>query len=476
MSSPRAGSVPAVFAQAMACLRETYSPSAIALACSGGLDSMALLSLAHAWSAQHRIPLHAFHIHHGLSPNADAWLTHCAHACAALGIAFDHRRVAVARGKDGLESAARKERYRTLGDLCLAHGAPLLLTAHHLDDQAETILLQLLRGSGPAGLSGMDAANRAPGLLGSAELVMARPLLSVARGQLEGYAAEAGLSWVEDESNSDPRFARNALRHGVMPALAASFPGYQQRLARGAAHVQAAQRILDEVAAQDLAACLDGEALDLERARQLSPERIDNLLRHLFAVRGLAMPSTAWLAEMTSQLFSAREDAQLKVTHPACDIRRHRGKLHITPKLPELAGMRDPDDEGVLVKEGQGFRWNGEDSLAFPAYGGVLRFERAADGIGLDPAWLRSRPLTIDFRQGGERLKPAPNRPTRGLKAHYQALGVPAWERERAPLVWAGQELLFAAGIGMDCRHMGAGQADQGQGQDERIVLGWLPD
>lgn len=447
-------------------LRETYSPTSIAIACSGGLDSMALLQLAHAWAAGKGIALHAFHVHHGLSPNADAWLAHCREACAALGIAFDSRHVEVVKGKDGTEAAARKLRYRALGEMCVAHGVPLLLTAHHLDDQAETVLLQLLRGSGPAGLSGMDAANHAPGLLGDPGLVMARPLLSLSRAQLEDYVRAEGLDWVEDESNSDPRYARNALRHGVMPALAASFPGYQARLARGASHVQAAQRILIDVAQQDLAACLDGDAVDLARVQKLSRERTDNMLRHLFSSRGLAMPSTAWLAEMVSQLFSAREDAQLKLTHPGCLIRRHRGKLHITPKLPDLAGMRDPDDIGVLVKEGERFRWNGEASLAFPAYGGVLHFDAAAQGF--DPAWLRSQLLTIDFRTGGERLKPAANRPTRSLKAHYQALGVPAWERERAPLIWADRALLFAAGIGMDCRHMSEGQGD-------RIALRWVP-
>lgn len=448
----------------MSGLRETYFPTSIAIACSGGLDSMALLRLAHAWAGHYGIALHAFHVHHGLSPNADAWLAHCAGASAALGIAFDHRRVEVLKGKDGLESAARKLRYRALGEMCVQHGVPLLLTAHHLDDQAETVLLQLLRGSGPAGLSGMDAANRAPSLLGDPDLVMARPLLSLSRAQLEDHVREEGVEWVDDESNSDPRYARNALRHGVMPSLGTAFPGYQARLARGAAHVQAAQRILDEVAGQDLAACLDGEAVVLSRVQQLSRDRADNMLRHLFSVRGLAMPSTAWFGEMVSQLFSAREDAQLKVTHPACHIRRHRGKLYITPKLPDLAGMRDPDDVGVLVQDGEHFRWNGEASIAFPAYGGVLHFDHASEGF--EAGWLRAQALTIDFRKGGERLKPAHNRPTRSLKAHYQALGVPSWERERAPLVWADRELLYAAAIGMDCRHVRAGEGTN-------IVLRW---
>ena len=464
MSRNTAETASAVFAQVMRDLRAQYSPSSIAIACSGGLDSMALLRLAHAWTTEQGIPLFVFHVHHGLSPNADAWLAHCAAASAAIGAVFDHRSVEVVKGKDGVELAARKLRYRALGAMCAEHGVPLLLSAHHLDDQAETVLLQLLRGSGPAGLSGMEVSSRMPALLGVPDLVLARPLLSLSRATLEQYAASAGLAWVEDESNSDPRFTRNALRHAVMPAIAASFPGYQQRLARGAAHVESAQRILDEVASQDLAACMEGETVILARMQTFSRDRIDNLLRHLFAQRGLAMPSTAWLGEMVSQLLSARDDAQLKVTHPACHIRRHRGKLHITPRLPDLAGMRDPDDEGVFEKPGQSFRWNGEPSMAFPAYGGVLHFNEA--DTGFDPAWLRAQPLIIDFRKGGERLKPAANRPTRSLKQHYQTLGVPSWERERAPIVSAGGAVLFAAAIGMDCQHVQTGQGG-------RIALRW---
>ena len=437
-------------------LRAKYSPQSIAVACSGGLDSMVLLRLAHAWCAQQGVALHAFHVHHGLSPNADAWLAHCERSAAALGVGFDGRRVTIPDDGSGVEAAARKLRYAALGEMCRAHGAGLLLTAHHLDDQAETVLLQLLRGSGPAGLSGMDADNRAPSLLGGAEPAMARPLLSQARAALEAYASDHGIDWVEDESNQDPRYTRNALRHGVMPLLAKGFPGFQARLARGAAHVAAAQRLLDELAAQDLAACQEGDAIDLAYLSGLSADRVDNFMRHLFTVRGLAMPTTAWLNEMVAQLFSAREDAQLKVTHPGCHIRRHRGKLYLTPQLPDLAGMRDPDDIGVLDKQGQSFRWQGEASIAFPDYGGVLHFEPAAQGF--DAAWLRAQTLTIDFRKGGERLKPAANRPSRSLKAHYQALGVPAWERERLPTVSRDLDLLFAAGIGMDCRHWsGAG-------------------
>jgi len=446
------------------------SPPSLAVALSGGLDSMVLLRLAHGYARAHGLPLSAFHVHHGLSTNADAWRDHCAAAAAELGVPFDARAVQVEKGASGIEAAARKRRYAALGELCRAHGATLLLTAHHLDDQAETVLLQLLRGAGPAGLSGMDAANRAPTLLGDERLVIARPLLQVARVSLEAYARGQGVAWVEDESNLDPRYARNALRHSVMPALALAFPGFQQRLARASSHMQSTQRLLDELADQDLGACLhaqdDDEAIELGYLRGLTRDRVNNLLRRWFSRRRIAMPSTAWLEQMVTQLFNARDGAELLVNHPDCEVRRHRDRLYLAPRLPDLAGMRDPEDEGMIVKHAQAFAWRGEASLAFPDYGGVLHFERAETGF--DPAWLQAQPLEIDFRKGGEKLKLAPNRPRRILKHLYQAADVPAWQRTRLPIVSSGFDLLFAAGLGMDCRHVSSGP--------ERIALRWEAD
>jgi tRNA(Ile)-lysidine synthase len=450
VSRQNTGDLPDTFARALDALRGQASPS-VAIALSGGLDSSALLHLAHGYARAHGLVLFAFHVHHGISPNADAWLDHCKRSCSALGVSFDARHVTLAKGKSGVEAAARKLRYAALGEMCQLHDVRLMLTAHHLDDQAETVLLQLLRGSGTAGLSGMDAANSAPDLLGNPELVMARPLLPVTRGALEAYVAMHAISFIDDESNTDPRYARNALRLQVMPALAQAFPGFQERFARSAAHAQSAQRMLTELATQDLAVCLDGDTIDVTKLRAMSIDRVQNLLRYWFATRALRMPSTAWLSEMVTQLVEARHDAQLLVTHPDCHIRRHRDRLYITPRLGELAGLRDPDDEGIFVKHGQLFRWQGESQIAFPDYGGTLHFDESEEGV--DPAWLREQALQIDFRKGGERLKLAANRPTRSLKYHYQACNVPAWERTRLPIVSSGAALLFAAGIGMDCHH-----------------------
>ncbi|HEU4843506.1 MAG TPA: tRNA lysidine(34) synthetase TilS [Burkholderiaceae bacterium] len=455
MTKQQIPTLASAFARTLAAMGQGVT-ARMAIALSGGLDSSALLHLAHAYAREHGSVLHAFHVHHGLSPHADAWLAHCEQACAALGVPFAARRVQLdPRAGTGTEAAARKSRYAALGGMCREHDVQLLLTAHHLDDQAETVLLQLLRGSGPAGLSGMDAANAAPGLLDHDALVMARPLLSASREQLAAYVAEHAIAYVDDESNTDPRFARNALRHQVMPALAQAFPGFQQRFARSAAHAQSAQRLLTEIAQQDLAACLDGDCLDIARLRLLSLDRSYNLLRHWFGTRQLRMPSTAWLSEMLTQLLEARYDAQLLVTHPDCHVRRHRDRLYLTPKLADLPGTREDQFD---QSPGQDFVWQGEASLAFPAYGGVLHFDVADTGFA--PDWLRSQALVIEFRRGGERLKLAPNRSTRPLKYHYQACNIPAWERTRLPVVRTAADLLYAAGIGMDCHHQdsGAGQ------------------
>lgn len=445
MTNKETASMQAGFERALGEIRTRVSLSGsgvarIALAYSGGLDSAVLLHLLHAYGQAQQVEVYAFHVHHGLSTNADEWLAHCRAQCAALGVTFDARQVQVTRKeKNGIEEAARQSRYAALGDMCRAHGVPLLLTAHHLDDQAETVLLQLLRGSGVAGLSGMDSCNHAADLLGDTSLLMGRPLLQVTREDLQAYVTTHAIQYVEDESNLDPRYARNALRHQVMPKLEEHFPGFQQRFARTAQHAQSAQRLLIELAAEDLQQCLDGECVDVSKLKQFSADRIDNILRYWFGLRGVRMPSTSWLNEMRTQLLEAKHDAQLCVTHADCHIRRHRDRVYITPKF-------DPD---LLLQPPRSFNWQGEASLHFPSFGGTLYFDPAEQGIAA--GWLRAQTLAIQLRSGGERLKPAWNRPTKSLKYQYQACDVPAWERERLPLVFAGKQLLFAAGIGMDC-------------------------
>ena len=447
-----------ILTRVSSCAKGASEVRDIAIAYSGGLDSSALLHLAHAHAQEAGITLHAFHIHHGLSENADAWTQHCAANCAALGIHFEARRIDIADLlKSGTEEAARNGRYGALGALCAQHDVPLLLTAHHEDDQAETVLLQLLRGSGVAGLSGMDRVNAAPDLLGHPTLMMGRPLLGVSRAQLDDFVAGQGITYVDDESNTDPRFARNALRHQVMPVIAQLFPGYAQRFSRSAQHAQSAQRLLIDLAAQDLADCLDGDCIVLARLRLLSSDRIDNLLRYWFGSRRMRMPSTAWLIEMRSQLLEAKADAQLCVSHPDGHIRRHRDRVYLTPKQTIDTELVDPEP----------FKWAGQAAIAFPQFGGTLHVEPAAHGLPSD--WLRQQSLELRYRSGGERLKLAPNRPTKNLKHLCQALDIPAWERETLIIVATPKQALYASGIGMDCHHTN-------EEAGEHLVFRWQPD
>lgn len=439
MDSNQAASVADAFERALGEIlaRVSVSGSAIGIAYSGGLDSSVLLRLAADWAKTSNTTLFAFHVHHGLSPHAEQWLQHCEAEATMAGIRFDVRRIAVdVAAGHGVEQAARLGRYAALGQMCRAHGVRLLLTAHHQDDQAETVLLQLLRGSGVAGLAGMELCNSAPGLLGDAVLRIGRPLLGLRRAELEAYAHARSVRHVDDESNLDRRYARNALRHEIFPILRRHFPGFEERLARSARHARAADSLLDEMARADLGTVSDGRSIDIAALRMFDGNRANNLLRHWFGLHGARMPSTAWLAQMRTQVLAARDDARVRVIHDDFEIHRYRGRIFLTPGR-----------EGSMAAPMQ-FRWNGESSVAFPTFGGRLRFVEA--DVGISPAWLRQQLLQLSHRTGGERLKPAPNRPTRSLKQHFQSLDIPEWERRRLPLLSAADQLLFAAGIGLN--------------------------
>lgn len=438
----------------------------MAVACSGGLDSSVLLDLAATFACGQGVRLFVFHIHHGLSANADDWREHCRRAGERVGAVFDTRRITLENaGKSGVEEAARIGRYHALGDLCRVHGVGLLLTAHHQDDQAETILLQLLRGCGVTGMSGMDQANAAADLLGNRRLLLARPLLNVSRAMLEHYAEAHSLSFVEDESNRDMRYARNAVRHRIIPALTEFFPGFQERFARAAGHARSARGLLVTLAHQDLASCLEGEYLSVPLLRRLDVDRVDNLLRHWLALRGLRMPSAAWLLELRTQLLEAKADARLCVTHPDCHIRRYRERVFLTPRRPAFDADTPP----------QAFVWRGEAQRHFRQFAGSLFFDVSDQGF--DAVWLREQHLSVRLRRGGERIRLAWNRPGRSVKHHYQAMDIPAWERPYLPMVFAGEQILYAAGIGMDCHtRKDSDSAGDIHGNGRCISLRWQAD
>jgi tRNA(Ile)-lysidine synthase len=424
----------------------------IAIAYSGGLDSSVLLDGAVRVAGPER--LIALHVHHGLSPNADAWLAHCEATAQAYGVTFDARRVEVSRNDAaGVESAARDARYRALDAMCAAHGATALWLAQHADDQAETVLLQLLRGAGLAGLAAMPAV-RTP----ADGVPRMRPLLPLLRAQLERYARSHDLRWIEDESNDDTRYARNALRHDVMPALSAHFPGYRDALARTAAHAAASQHLLDELARIDMEAVWreEGAALSHEALIALDDARALNLLRYWMRMQGLPAASAARLADALRQLREvARDDGDghaLRVDHAGQRLRCYRGLVsweaaRVSGAAPRTEGTANAGTARAPVE----LAWRGEEIWRLPAWRGTYVFApaNADDPDAVPERVLASAPLVARSRNGGERLRDEAANVSRTLKNLFQARGVPAWERD-VPLLFVGGTLLFVPRIGVN--------------------------
>lgn len=291
----------------------------ICVALSGGRDSVVLLHLLHRLGLGER--LSALHVHHGLSPHADAWAAFCASCCAGLGVPLAVRRVVVDAVGCGLEAAARQARYAAFAECA----ADCLLLAQHRGDQAETLLFNLLRGSGVAGAAAIPVERR----LGRLRLL--RPLLDVPRSEIEAYARSGGLAWVDDESNGDLGLSRNYLRHCVLPGLGERFPGAEAAFARAARNFTEAQELLDELAAADWRAAADGEAVVLAVLRTFSPQRVKNLLRYRLRQLGWQPPVASRLDEFVRQLQAAGADRHPELQLPGGRMRCARGRLHWLP-------------------------------------------------------------------------------------------------------------------------------------------------
>ncbi|MFM0192722.1 tRNA lysidine(34) synthetase TilS [Paraburkholderia strydomiana] len=431
------------------------SHARIAVAFSGGVDSSVLLDAAVRVAGASRCV--ALHVHHGLSANADAWLAHCDAFAQERGVEFAARRVEVSRDAGvSVEAAAREARYRALDALCAEHGVHSLWLAQHADDQAETVLLQLLRGAGLAGLAAM-ARESSPS--GSAA-VRVRPLLHLLRAQLEQYASARHLRWIDDESNADTRYARNALRHHVTPALAVHFPGFRDALARTASHAAAAQRLLDELARIDLDIVSrdDGRALSHDALIALDDDRALNLMRYWMRSQGFVAASSARLGDALRQLRevgAGGDGHRLRIDHAGHALRSYRGLVYW-----EAGDSGDPADESALVeREVSELSWHGEATWRLPQWRGTFVFEAVeatssattalSDAIPVNV--LQRELLSARARSGGERMRTsdAPGAPSRTLKNLFQERGIPAWKRE-VPLLYIGDELLFVPLLGVN--------------------------
>jgi len=402
---------------------------AITVALSGGVDSIVLLELLRKAASDCGHLLAALHVNHGLSAHAREWEGFCRLYCRRRRIPFQAVRVQVGGNGANVEAEARRARYGAFA----ACGTPYLALAHHRDDQAETLLLNLLRGSGVHGLAGMPQRRRLAGANGG-EVALLRPLLAVGRAEIARYAQRRRLAWIEDESNRDRRFARNFLRHTIMPLLERRFPHSAHALARSAAHLADAVVLLEALAAADCARVGEDGRLSAKALATLGEVRAANALRHYLASRGEPPPGLPRTREMLRQLTAARSDAMPAVALSRGTLRRFRGWIELVP-----APAAEPDPAPRP--------WRGERRLGLPASGELLA--RPVRGEGVSAQRLAEAPVSVRLRAGGERMRLAPQGRTRTLKNLLREAGVVPWARGRLPLVYCGDRLVWAPFVGV---------------------------
>jgi tRNA(Ile)-lysidine synthase len=380
----------------------------IAVAVSGGRDSMALLHCVAAAARAQGIEVWVLHVHHGLMPQADEWALLVERSARTRGARFAMQRLQGRPAKgQSVEAWARAGRYAALAQMAREVGCGLVLLAHHRGDQAETFLLQALRGAGPAGLASMPARAERDGI------VWLRPWLEHPRNAIEAYARRHRLRFIDDASNDDRRFARSRLRAEVMPWLRKAFPDAEAALAAAARQAAQAREYIAELAAADARSLSDADAIDLAKWQALSAARRREALR-------------AWLAARRPQ----------GVAEALLD--------RLMGELPRSAPARWPlDGEASLT------RYRGRLQIALPALAPSVRVVKTRAG-GLPLALLEG--ARWRSREGAEQFQRAPATPPRSLKKQFQAAGVPAWARA-APLLYAADGmLLFVPGLGMDAR------------------------
>lgn len=418
-------------------LAELPSAPSYLLAYSGGVDSHVLLHALHALGEPITSKLRAVYIDHGLQATSAAWGAHCAQVCADLSLPLQILKATEAPAPgDSTEAWARAARYRLLAE----HLKPgeMLLTAQHQDDQAETLLLQLLRGSGVAGLAGMPLCRAWQGGW------HARPLLAISQADILNYANQAQLAWIEDASNQDTAFDRNYLRQQIMPQLKARWPAAAATLARSAAHLAEAKHQLASINDTALAEqAMSSSVFDLTQLPERSSgptgdtsamDERASLLRHWLQHQSVSLPSSAVMAQLLRQLDSDRADARVEVVWGRWALRRYRQALYLEPaQLPAA-----PEPELTLA-------WKGE-PMVLPHGAGELQLMRAESG--LPQAWFVAG--RVQIRWGGAEQAPvqlAGRAGSRSWKKLCQTLGVPTWHRDYLPLITVDDQVVSIAGL-----------------------------
>lgn len=417
----------------------TAPAAGICVALSGGLDSSVLLHVL----VRSRIGgLRAVYVNHQLHPEAGAWGEHCERLCADLGVPFITRKVTVETGTgEGLEAAARRARYRALAEVLKPD--EVLVTAHHQDDQAETVILNLLRGSGVTGLGGIPRQAKLDGAR------VLRPLLDVPRSMLLDYARQEALHWVEDPTNTDPHMDRNFLRHKVLPQLQSRWPGLRTTVSRSARLCVEAAQLLDELAALDSRRAQRAGRISLPALRGLSEPRQRNVLRRLCWQELGSVPSESRLREGLDQVLNAQGDRNPVLAWPGGEIRRYRMSLYLLRPMAPAPAV----GERLALEARAGARLDLGNGC------GRLRLVRVR-GQGL--ATSRAAPvITVKYRSGGEHIRPAGEAHKRELKKLLQERGVVPWMRGRIPLLYCDDVLAAVAGLWVAAEFV-AGPAEPG--------------
>jgi len=385
-----------------------------------------LLHLASEISKSADYDIRAVHIHHGLQQIADTWVPHCKEVCDPLNIPLEihHLDLKINKG-ESVEEVARSARYSALKQSLKKD--EVLLTAHHQNDQAETLLLQLFRGAGVQGLAGMPLISE----FGLGQ--HARPLLNASRQSLEAYANENRLNCIEDPSNQDSKFDRNFLRNEILPKVRERWPSIDKTISRSARLQAETKQLLEEFAEKDLSSLQDElssvDTLLISKLQSYSVTRQKLLIRHWIGVNGFKPPSEKKLKHIFSDVIHASEDAQPLVKWQGVDIRRYQGKLYI------MSSLQEHDATQILKWIDPGSPLN------------ILSLGLTITAMVLPPQYDEAKPITVRFRQGGEKIQHEKRGVTISLKNLLNEASIPPWQRSRIPLIYSGETLIKVVGI-----------------------------
>ena len=395
------------------------------LGLSGGLDSSVLLFLLAKMQVKLNFNLKAIHIHHGLNSSADDWLAFCRKKCESLNIGFYDEKIKINCDSEfGLEGEARILRYKAI----VKRQKGIVVLGHHQNDQAETLLLQLLRGSGLKGLSAMSEFDLKRNFW--------RPMLSIKRHSLEVYAKEHGIEYIEDESNQDEQFDRNFIRQKVLPLIQSRYPASVETISRSASNIAEGHNLNNLIAIDDSKnyMAVDGTYLSIDGLKKLPKLRAINLIRWWLSLGNLLMPSKKNMDELYRQLKHIKKDSalNLKISKDKC-VRAHHDKLFIV--------------NSEIKPSKYNLNWSGEDELHLPNNTKLQFIKKNSGGLSLLKLGVKS--LKIKSRTGGEKLKPFPDQPSRSLKYLFQNADIPLWERDQIPLIFAKRQLVAVPNLGI---------------------------